>query len=150
MNKKIISIFKFIKRIFIDMLVIFLVLYILSFFLFNPWIYTNDIQKARDTTVLSDVINIQKSLENSKEFNFSSFENYKNKYNTDIKPPKGCYYLKSTESNNSYILVVPLESSKFKKKYWNDYFLYKSDLNYVIDDSRMDEIKSIISYRCKD
>lgn len=148
MNKKLVLVLKSVIRIFITLFIIGVVL---STGL-NPWAispYTKQIQRARDETVISHMSIIEESLKNLKNFNFSSLKDYNVKYNMNIRPPRTCYYLKSSEDNNSYILVAPLESSKFKKEYWNDYYIYKSNPNYMIDENKLQDIKKIIDIRCK-
>ena len=130
---------------------LFIILVILAIII-DPWAtspYTSQIQRARDKMVISDMSKIEESLKNIKSYNFSSLEDYNIKYNMNIRPPKMCYYIKSSEDNNSYILVAPLESSKFKKEYWNDYYIYKSNPNYIIDENIFQDIKKTIDIRCK-
>lgn len=149
MNQKLISLLHSVKRI-----IIWLLLFSIIFtFFVNPWAispYTNELKKVRDEYRLQNSNEIINSLENLTTFEFKSINDFNLMYNKDLNDPKTCYYLSSTEKKDSYILAISFESSKFKKKYWNEYYLFKSDSNYIIDENKINEIKNIIKFPCKD
>jgi len=156
MNNKLASVLKILKRISIEILKIFFRLLLLSIFIqifFNPWhvsIYTPQIQLARDTVRLEDYDSIKLNLEKVDYFDFFSIKDYDSKYNLKINDPKTCYYLSATEDNKWYIFAAYFESKKMKKKYWNDYFLYKSNPDYIITAEKLSEIENIIKSNCRD
>lgn len=152
MNQKVTTIFKYLKMFIKETFVIlWLVIIFVSIFA-APWttsLYTSQIQVARDTTRLQDYSEIKANLESVKEYDFYSIDEYNQKYNTKIKDPKFCYYLSATEDKKWYLFAMSFESSKMKNKFWNDYFLYKSNENYVISTDKLKEIEWIIKkYNC--
>ncbi len=62
---------------------------------------------------------------------FHTLKSFNEIYNAWIEPIKNCYYISNVNWKYPYIFWFLLESKKYKKQYWNNYYTYpKYDLPY--------------------
>jgi hypothetical protein len=142
------KIIKIIKRVIIDIIIIFWILFWLSLIFFAPASYPYELYKARDISAIALWNEIVEHLESLESYEFDNIVDYNDKYKW-MRPYKNCYYLSPTEDRKDYILVQPLESKKYKKKMWGEFILHMSNPNYLITSQRWKEIMRVINDRCE-
>lgn len=141
------KIIKIIKRIIIDIVIIFWGLFLVSLFLFTPGNFNHKLPEARDTTVISEWKIIDSYLSKMKNYNFTNYLDFQEN-NKLPRAVKNCYYLSATQDKKDYIFVQPLESKKYQKKMWGEFILHMSNPNYLITEERWKEIQRVISHSC--
>lgn len=97
------------------------------------------------------------SKENKK---FYKLKDFNITYNADIKPIKNCYYISNSNWREPYIFWFKLESGKYIKEYWSEFYAYpkydKSILRYCGWGTRCDDdlnfvvFSNTISNPCQD
>lgn len=89
---------------------------------------------------------------------FSTLKKFNEIYNAWIKPIKNCYYVSNSNWEYPYIFWFKLESKKYIKYYWTQYYAYPEyDLPFTRfcggskdcnDDIARDFFLSVISFSC--
>lgn len=138
---------KIIKRIIIDIVIIFWGLFLVGLFMLAPGNFNHKLPEARDSTVFSEWKIINSYLSKMKNYNFTNYLDFQDNHKLP-RAVKNCYYLSATEDKKDYILVQPLESKKYKKKIWEEFILYMSNPNYLITAVRWKDVQRVISNSC--
>lgn len=112
-------------------------------------IYNQEIFKVKDENTFTVLEEIKILVKNSKTNSFNNLKDFNILYNKKINPSvPGCYYLKSFNNNGWYVFASRLSSRKYKKEYWQDYFIYISSDDYIINDEEMRNIDRVIKLPC--
>lgn len=131
------------KSLKINFFLVTISLYVL--YLFLSWIYHSEMSKARDIFIFWEFTKIKNNLKGKLNYNFVDISSYNKYFNSNIKLSDKCYYFKST--NNNFIFISKLTNIDFIHLYW-EYFIYKSDDNYIINNEEIEIFKNMIKKDC--
>jgi len=102
-----------------------------------------------DNININNIKIIDKAISGKDLINFKDVNDFNSKYGSDIVAFDNCIYLSSIDNKNWYIYSFKFKSEKNIRKYWNNYFIFKSINDYVINDKEMQKIQNVINKKCQ-